>query len=78
MQVRKQSDVLIDTMTVKSDSNLPDSKSDPLPTTFCFLGSPYTHLACQDAAGNRVKWQVHRLWSQMGTFESQLYGFPAL
>lgn len=39
-------------MTVKSDSNLPDSKSDPLPITFCFLGSPYTHLACQDAAGS--------------------------
>lgn len=62
--------MLIVTMIVKSDSNLPDSKSDPLPITFCFLESAYTHLACQDAAGSRVKWQEHRLWSQKGRFES--------
>ena len=76
--MREQSDMLIVTMIVKSDSNLPDSKSDLLPITFCFLESPYTHLACQDAAGSRVKWQEHRLWSQKGRFESQLHYLPAL
>lgn len=39
-------------VTVKLDSNLPDSRSDPLSTTFCFL---VTHLAEEEGAGNRVK-----------------------
>ena len=42
--MRKQSDLPTVAIIVKSDSNIPDSKSDPLSTTFCFLVSPYTQL----------------------------------
>lgn len=43
--MRKQSDLPAVTITVKSDSNIPDSKSNPLSTTFCFLVSPYTQCS---------------------------------
>lgn len=64
LQMRRQTDLPAVTIIVKLDSNLPDSKSDPLPTTVCVLVPSLTHLAQQDGAGNRVKWQGHGHRSQ--------------
>lgn len=64
LQMRKQTDLPAVTIIVKLDSNLPDSKSDPLPITFCFLVPSHTHLAQQDGAGNRANWQGHGHRSQ--------------
>ena len=76
--MRKQSDLPTITTIVKSDSDTPDSKSDPLSTMFCFLVTSHTRLAQQNSVGSRVKWQEHGLWSQKGRFKSQEYHFPAL